>query len=204
MSLAFLIAMFKELLSVAAIALTFALFVPYIRSIQNNKTKPHIFSWVIWGLGTLTVFFAQLAGGGGFGAWAIGFSGILTAYIALLAYQKRGDASITRIDWLFFVLALLALPCWFLTSNPLWAVMTLTIVDLFGFGPTIRKAYYFPKQERISFFALAAARNLLVVLALEHYSFTTVLFPTAVGLACLFLAILITYRRYLQAKESSH
>ena len=60
MSLAFLIAMFKELLSVAAIALTFALFVPYIRSIQNNKTKPHIFSWVIWGLGTLTVFFAQL------------------------------------------------------------------------------------------------------------------------------------------------
>ena len=78
--------MSKELLSAAAIILTFALFIPYIRSIHLGKTKPHVFSWVIWGLGTLIVFFAQLAGRGGIGAWPIGVSGIITSYIALLAY----------------------------------------------------------------------------------------------------------------------
>jgi hypothetical protein len=40
----------KELLSAVAIALTFALFVPYVRGILRGDLKPHVFSWVIWGL----------------------------------------------------------------------------------------------------------------------------------------------------------
>ena len=39
--------MYKELLSAVAIALTFVAFLPYIRSILTNKTKPHVFSWLI-------------------------------------------------------------------------------------------------------------------------------------------------------------
>jgi len=189
--------MYKQLLSAIAIGLTFALFLPYIRSIQRGDTKPHVFSWVIWGLGTVIVFFAQLAGGGGAGAWVIGISGLISSYIALLAYLKRGNTVITRTDWAFFAAALCALPCWFFTSNPLWAVVTLTLVDLFGFGPTIRKAYVRPHEESVGFFALSSVRNLLVILALENYSLTTVLFPAAVGLACLLVAFLLSYRRRL-------
>lgn len=187
--------MSKELLSAIAIALTFALFLPYIRSIHRGSLKPHVFSWVIWGLGTLIVAFAQLVGRGGLGAWVIGVSGLISIYIALLAYLKRGDTVITPTDWAFFGAALCALPCWFFTSDPLWAVVTLTLVDLLGFAPTIRKAHAHPHDESVSFFALAAIRNLLVILALEHYSLTTVLFPAAVGFACLLLAVLLTYWR---------
>lgn len=189
--------MYKQLLSTIAVGLTFALFLPYIRSIQRGDTKPHVFSWVIWGLGTVIVFFAQLAGGGGVGAWVIGISGLISSYVALLAYLRRGDTVITKTDWMFFAAALCALPCWFFTSNPLWAVVTLTLVDLFGFGPTIRKAYVRPHEESTGFFALSSVRNLLVILALENYSLTTILFPAAVGLACLLVAFLLAYRRRL-------
>jgi hypothetical protein len=158
-----------------------------------------VFSWVIWGLGTLIVFFAQLADRGGAGAWVIGVSGVITSYIAILAYLKRGDTAITKTDWAFLLAALLALPCWFFTSDPLWAVVTLTLSDIIGFGPTIRKAYAQPFDESVCFFALGAVRNLLVILALEHYSLTTVLFPAAVGLACFLLAFLLIYRRSLVA-----
>ena len=194
--------MYKELFSTLAVVVTFALFIPYIRSIQRGETKPHVFSWVIWGLGTLIVFFAQLAGGGGLGAWVIGISGLISSYIALLAYLKRGDTVITKSDWMFFGAALCALPCWFLTSNPLWAVVTLTLVDLFGFGPTIRKAYAHPHEESAGFFALSTFRNLLVILALEHYSLTTVLFPAAVGLSCLLVACLLVHRKQVIMKTS--
>jgi hypothetical protein len=187
--------MHKEWLSAAAIALTFVMFVPYVRSIRRGETKPHVFSWVIWGLGTFIVFFAQLAGHGGIGAWPIGVSAAVTSYIALLAYLKRGDTVITGTDWAFFAAALSALPFWFLTASPLWAVVTLTLVDIVGFGPTVRKAYACPHHESAGFFTLAAARNLLAILALEHYSLTTALFPAAVGLACLLLAVLLLYRR---------
>jgi uncharacterized protein with PQ loop repeat len=52
---------YKELLGMIAIALTLVAFLPYIRSIFRGKTRPHVFSWVIWGSTTFVVFLAQLA-----------------------------------------------------------------------------------------------------------------------------------------------
>lgn len=187
--------MTRDILSAAAIALTFALFVPYIRAIIRGTLKPHVFSWVIWGQVTFTVFLAQLAGGGGVGAWPIGVSGVITLYIAALAWRHRADTTVTRSDWLFLVIATSALPVWGFTAEPIWAVIILTGADLAGFGPTLRRAYAQPHQESALFFALAAVRNGLVVLALEQHSTTTVLFPAAVGLACLLLATLLVWRR---------
>jgi hypothetical protein len=192
----------KQLLSAAAIVLTFAIFVPYIRSIRSGLTKPHAFSWVIWALGTFVVCLAQLAGSAGVGAWPIGVSGLITAYIAVLAYNKRCDTAITRTDWVFLIVALAAVPCWFLTSDPLWAVVILTVLDLIGFGPTFRSAYLRPHDERVGFYSLAAVRNLLSILALEHYSLTTLLFPAAVGIACVALAAMVAYRRKLLAEQA--
>lgn len=190
----------KGFLSAIAIALTLAAFLPYIRSILKDEVKPHVFSWIIWGATTVIVFLAQREDGGGVGAWPIGISGGITLLIALLAYIKKSDISITRLDWLFFTLALWALPLWYATSDPLWAVVILTVVDLLGFGPTVRKAYYFPWSESLVFFGLFAARNLIVILALEHYSLTTVLFPVVIAMACLLLmALMVRRRRVLKA-----
>ena len=129
------------------------------------------------------------------GAWPIGLSGCITGYIAYLAYRKRHQSSIKPPDWVFFVLAIFALPAWWLASDPLWAVILLTSADVIGFGPTFRRAYHRPHEERLRFFALGALRNLLVVAALERYSWTTVLFPAAVGIACLVLGCLLYIRR---------
>jgi hypothetical protein len=187
----------KELLSASAIALTFAMFIPYILSIRRGRTRPHVFSWVIWTLGTFVVFLAQLADRGGAGAWPIGVSALITGYVAILAYRKHADRAITRTDWVFLLVALAALPCWWLTSDPLWAVVILTGVDLAGFGPTFRSAYVRPHDERTGFYLLGVVRNVLALWALEHYSVTTVLFPAAVGVACLVFVAMVAYRRQL-------
>ncbi len=186
---------YKEILSAIAIALTLAAFLPYIRAIVIGTTRPHVFSWVIWGTTTFVVFLAQLEEKGGAGAWPIGVSGSITIFIALLAYVKRADITVTKTDWLFFVSALSSLPFWYITSDPLWAVIILTIVDVLGFGPTIRKVYSFPHSESLLFFALFAARNLIVIVALETRSATTVLFPAVTAAACIALAAMATYRR---------
>lgn len=192
----------KEISSALAVALTFTLFVPYIRGILNGSLRPHYFSWLIWGGGTLTVAFAQLAGGAGIGAWPIGVSGLITIYIAVLAYRRRSYTVVTRADWMFLLAAASAFPAWYASADPLWAVVILTAADLIGFGPTIRRAYAQPYEESLHFFALGALRNLLVVVALEEYSVTTVLFPAAVGIACLLLALLLALRRRLLAPST--
>ena len=186
---------YKELLSAIAIALTFAAFFPYVLAIIGGTARPHVFSWIIWGATTFVVFLAQIEGKGGAGAWPIGVSGVITILIALLAYVNRSDITITRTDWVFFVSALSSLPLWYFTSDPLWAVVVLTTVDVLGFAPTVRKIYSFPHSESLLFFALIAVRNLLVIMALENYSVTTVLFPAIIATACFFLVVMALYRR---------
>jgi hypothetical protein len=193
--------MLKQVLSAVAIVLTFAIFVPYIVSIRSGLTRPHVISWVVWALATFVVFLAQLAGSGGVGAWPIGVSGLITAYIAVLAYSKKADTAVTQLDWAFLIAAVMALPCWLLTSDPLWAVVILTGVDLAGFGPTFRSAYRRPHDERMGFYFLAGVRNLLVILALETYSLTTVLFPAAIGIACVAFVVMVAYRRRLLVRQ---
>lgn len=188
---------YKEVLSAVAITLTFIAFFPYIRLIVKGQVKPHVFSWVIWGTTTFVVFLAQLEGNGGVGAWPIGVSGIITIFIAFLAFIKRSDITINRTDWVFFTLAMSSLPFWYYTSDPIWAVIILTVVDVFGFGPTVRKAYVTPYSESLLFFVLFSTRNFIVIMALENYSVTTVLFPAVIAIACILLMAIIAYRRHV-------
>ena len=192
----------REFLSVVGITLTLVAFYPYLRGILHGTVNPHVFSWVIWGSTTLLVFLAQLQAGGGVGAWPIGVSAAITLLIAALASVKRADRSITRMDWFFLVAALSALPLWLATSDPTWAVVVLTLVDLLGFGPTIRKTYAAPHSESLTFFGILAARNLIVVMALERYAVATVLFPAAIAIACSGLVCLILYRRRIVSAAS--
>lgn len=185
----------KEVASVSALALTLLLFIPYIRAIGKKSIVPHVFSWTIWAFGTFVVFLAQLAAGGGLGAWPIGFSACITGYIAWLAFLGRSRLTVTQSDRVLFVLAALAVPSWLVTEDPLWAVIFLTLADLLGFGPTLRKTYLRPFEEHAGFFALGAMRNVLVIIALEAYSWTTILFPAAVGAACMGSSLFIMVRR---------
>ncbi len=193
---------YKEILSVTAIALTLYAFFPYIRSIRQGITKPHVFSWVIWGSTTFVVFLAQLADNGGAGAWPIGVSGIITMYVAYLAYTMKSDTHITRGDWIFFVAALTALPAWMITSDPLWSVVILTLVDSAGFAPTFRKAFAKPFEEHLAFYILITLRNLLAIVALVNYSITTVLFPAVMAVLTIAFIVLVLVRRNLHTNAS--
>ena len=184
----------KEIFSLAAFILTLFASFPYLRSIHRGLTRPHVFSWLIWSLSTFIIFVAQIHAGGGVAVWPIGLSGLITFYIAVLAYHKKSDISIMTLDYVFLLLALLAIPIWLLTANPLWAVILITLVDIFGFGPTLRKAYYYPEQENRNFYLLFFIRCIFVILALETYSLTTILFPSAIGLSCLSMTLMLMFR----------
>ncbi|MBL0319279.1 MAG: hypothetical protein IPP74_08335 [Alphaproteobacteria bacterium] len=185
----------KECLGSLAILLTFIAFIPYIRSILQGRTKPHVFSWVIWSVATPILFVAQLADKGGAGAWSTGVSGVITLYIAILAYVRKTEIVIKKIDWLFFILALSAIPFWYVTSNPLWAVILLTSIDTVGFFPTIRKAYFKPFEEPMLMYMIVVVRGCISIMALEHYSLTTLLFPVTITLVSVALIGLVIWRR---------
>lgn len=185
----------KDLAGAAAAVLTLYAFLPYFHGILRGSVRPHVFSWLIWGATTVIVFVAALQSGGGPGAWVIGLSGTLTLVVAALAWLRRADVTITRLDWLFLLGAASSLPLWWFTASPLSAVIVLTVVDLLGFGPTLRKAWAQPWSEAPGFYAMFVVRNLLVLAALEQYSPATWLFPASIAAACAALVALIALRR---------
>jgi len=184
-----------QLVGLAAVVLTVVAYVPYISAIRAKAVKPHFFSWLIWSLTTVIVFFAQMAAEGGAGAWSTGMSAAITLYVAWLALVLRSDFSNTTADWCFLIAAMLSLPVWFFTDDPLWSVVILTVVDAFGFGPTLRKAWHKPQEESMQFYLLFGARSLLSVAALESRTLTTVLFPVAMVVACVLVSVLLWWRR---------
>jgi len=184
-----------QLVGLAAVVLTVVAYVPYIGAIRAKAVKPHFFSWLIWSLTTVIVFFAQMAAEGGAGAWSTGMSAAITLYVAWLALVLRSDFSNTTADWGFLIAAMLSLPVWFFTDDPLWSVVILTVVDAFGCGPTLRKAWHKPQEESMQFYLLFGARSLLSVAALESRTLTTVLFPVAMVVACVLVSVLLWWRR---------
>lgn len=185
----------KYYLGIFATFITIAAITPYIISILKNKTKPHAFSWIIWGISTCVIFFAQFFSGAGAGCWSIGVSGLITIFVAYLAYQKKSDDSITKTDYICLITAISAIPCWYFTSNPLYAVMILTAIDVVGYLPTIRKSYYKPFEENVTLFAVMAFRNFISILALESYLMTNILFQLATLLANIVVIIVVLRRR---------
>lgn len=186
---------FKELASLAAILLTVVGYVPYIAAIRKRIVRPHFYSWVIWSITTGVVSVAQLSADGGVGAWPTAVSALITIYVAVLAWILRSDISITRVDLGFLLASLAALPAWFFTSDPLWSVVILTVVDVLGFGPTLRKAYFYPHEESLQFYILFTIRSALSIVALETINLTTMLFPAVMAVSCFAGSVLLWWRR---------
>jgi hypothetical protein len=186
---------YREIFVSIAIVLTLVSFYPYIRSIQKGETKPHYFSWIIWGLTTTLSSFTQLADSGGVGAYSVFIAGIICFYIAYLAYQQKRDYTIDRGDWITFYVALGSLVVWYITSNPLWTALILTMVDSIGFIPTFKKSYNYPWEEHIGFYLLISVKNLFSIVAMENYTITTTIFLWVINILSVFFIFFLLWRR---------
>lgn len=190
----------RIILSVLAAIIAVFSYAPYVMDVRKGKTKPHVFSWFIWALIAFIAGAAQLKGGGGVGAGVTIFSALICLYIAVAAY-KDNSVVITKSDWITFIAALLSIPLWLTTSQPLAAVILVSFIDSIGFWPTIRKAYNAPHQETLSNYWLATIKNGLAIAALQRYTPLTLIYPVSLILTdALCFLILATRLKTLSAK----
>lgn len=185
---------YKIVLATAATIISFIGYLPYIRDVLKGTTKPHLFTWLIWTLLTGIAFLAQVAGGGGTGAYVTAFSTIMCLIIAVLAFP-RGEKNITRLDWACFIAALFGIVLWQLTGDPLLAVIIVVATDTVAFVPTFRKAFWKPREETAIMYALDTIRFILAIIALESFSVTTWLYPAAVAFTDGIFVIFVLIRR---------
>ena len=180
----------KEIIGVITIILTFTGLIPYIVDIFKNKTKPHVFTWLVWAIVTLLAFFAQWQNGGGAGSWTTAVTGLMTVFIAIISL-KKGSRDVTKSDAVIFIGALIAIVPWYLTKNPTLSVIILTLINSAVFIPTIRKTINDPTSETLSSYVIHATRHSLSILALSNYSISTFLYPLVTALMNVIVTLII-------------
>ncbi len=184
----------KVLFSIAATTIAVVSYVPYIRDILRGKTKPHAFSWLVWSLLAYIVGIAQLTNGGGLGSLVALTTATIALYIAFAAWTKHRQL-ITRSDWFYFVAALLAIPIWLLTDNPLFSIILVSAIDLAAFIPTFRKSYHLPYSETLSQSYLSTLKHILTIVAQQQYSWVTILFPLSLAITTAIFTAMLVVRR---------
>ena len=193
---------YKSVIGLVAIGIAIISYIPYFRDIFAGKTKPHAFSWLVWGVLNAIVFAGQLADGGGAGSWVVGFTAVVTLSIFFIAL-KKGEKDIKFFDWFCLVGAVIAIIPWLITKDPLLSVILVTVIDLLGFIPTIRKSYSKPHQETLITYILSIVKYGLAIIALQKYSIVTVLFPLAmVAVHIFFVTLLIIRRQQITARQT--
>lgn len=184
----------KNITGATAIALTFIAYIPYFRDILNGKTKPHVFSWFIWGIVTFIIYALQTS------AWA-GFWSLVTLAVAAISICifilsfKNGNKDIQKIDIIFLVLALLSIPLWLVIDQPVLSIILLSTIDMLGFAPTVRKSWNKPYSETLSLYTITTFRHGLSILALANYNIITLLFPSTWVIANALFSIMLIIRR---------
>lgn len=113
--------MLKEAIGAAAVVLTFAAYVPYYRDILKEKTRPHIYSWALWGLLTVLLVALQFKGGAGPATWVTAAAGLLCLGVVVLSL-RNGKRDITTSDTVVAILSLLAIGFWLIADQPVISI----------------------------------------------------------------------------------
>ena len=186
----------KEIIGAIAVVLTFLAYIPYYRDILKGKTRPHIYSWSLWGLLTILIVALQIKGGAGPATWVTAAAGLLCIGVVVLSL-KNGKKDITTTDTITAILSLIAIAFWLIAKQPIIAIILVVIADILAFFPTVRKSWNQPHTETLSLYITNTLRFSLALLAIENYTILSSLWLIAWAVANgLFSIMLIVRRKY--------
>ena len=189
---------FKNVLGIVATILVFLGYIPYIRDIVKGKTKPHVYSWFLWGFVTLIAFALQLSDKAGRGAFVTLAAAIMCFVVIIFGFIYKSKVKIVKSDTIFLIFAIISLGLWLIAKLPVLSVILTVTIDLLGFAPTIRKSWNNPFSETLTFYYLNSIRFGLAIIALQKYSLLTALYPITWLIAnTLFASMLIIRRKKL-------
>ncbi|MCC8391062.1 hypothetical protein LJ656_00545 [Paraburkholderia sp. MMS20-SJTR3] len=169
--------------------------IPYGLAIVRRTVRPHLFTWLIWALVTTIAAAGQFVAGAGPSAWCTAAIA-LTCILIFIASIHRGERSRTRSDWFFLGAALSAIPLWLATDDPALSIYLVTLIELAGLAPTIRKTFSDPWGESLAYFVLCVVKYALALLALRHWSLAVAFYPGVNVVASIGICVLMVVQRY--------
>jgi hypothetical protein len=185
----------KDIYAFIAIGLMLCSRGTYFTSMMKGRTRPHAFSWLIWGVISAIGLAAQIAEHAGPAAWVRGV-GCATCYLILGFCWWKGERDIKRADWITLIVAFAGIPLWVITKTPVWSVVLVCLIDCSAYLPTARKVWRKPREETPYSYMFSCCGAFLSLLAIENYTPSTYLYPAVLTASNCLMASYILFRRW--------
>jgi hypothetical protein len=178
-------------------------YVPYLRDMLAGRTKPHIFSRFIWWVLTWIAFRGQWMGSGGAGIRVLGTGSLMCLFTTVFSLFHGGERYITRSDRRALAGAGIAMLVRRVSNTPLWSMLLVTIIDMLGFRPTLRKWRQDPRTETPSSYFMNGIKYIFGLAALAWRSPITVMYPASLVILNSGFAIVLWWRRGTLRKKNT-
>lgn len=189
----------NEIIGVVTIILAIGTFVPYLRDVIKGKIKPHPFTWFIWSTLFAIAFSAQISDNAGPGAWMNGVV-VLICWLIVIFSLKHGLKDIAKMDYVVLGICITAIICWWLTNNPLTAVILILTADIISTFPIFRKFYNKPYDEALYLYMINGCRHGISLFALANFSLVTSFFPIFMVVSNFIISAFLIWRRRAVSK----
>ena len=150
----------------------------YIWQTLRGKTKPNKVTFLLWSIAPAIGAVAAFENGVMWPALAV-FVAALCPFLIFLASFVNPNAHwrLTPLDYICGGLSLAALALWYVTHEPVIAILFAILSDAFATFPTLMKAWKYPETESALSYFGSTINALTGLLAAQSWTFSAVAFP---------------------------
>jgi hypothetical protein len=180
----------RTIFGVAGGILAFISFFPYISSILRGETKPNRATFAIWSGVNIVTVASYIASG----ARTTIFVGLVYALFQIFIFGlsfKYGMDGYKSLDIGCLIGAITGAILWIATKNPVLALYSVIVAEIFGLVPTLKKSYLYPQTESTMSWTIAAVGSMINLFALTSLKPQIAVYPIYLFLADASVALLL-------------
>ncbi len=125
--------------------------ISYVKGTIKGNTKPNRVTWLMWSIAPLIATFAAFSTGVTWAVLPVFMSGFGPLLVFISSFvNKNAYWKLEKFDYFCGFFSLLALILWFITKQPLIAIIFAIVSDFFAAIPTLIKSAKYPETESVS------------------------------------------------------
>jgi len=167
----------------------------YIWNTLKGITKPNRVTWLMWSIAPMIGTAAALVSGVTWATLPVFMAGFcpflvfLASFVNPNAYWQLG-----RFDYVCGVLSALALVLWYITGNPVTAIVFAILADGLAAVPTLVKAWKYPETETATGFITSGINSSTSFFVIPRWEFAFYAFPLYLVIANIVLTFAVLRR----------
>jgi hypothetical protein len=150
--------------------------IPYIVDIVARKTRPNLISWLLWTVIVTTTAAAQISVGASWSLMLLIGGDIGSITVVILSLCGYGYNVFGRTEKVALLLSISALALWYITANPIVAIIFAVLADGIAYVPTIVKVVRYPESETLLFWVALVCADILAFFSAPLFDTPTTLF----------------------------